>query len=124
MKAKKEFISKYADLHLKRSNWIIRMAILFMISIVLYDSFVFSVPLNYILFLAAGLLVGRIFFIIHHVEFDNNKDQLKLNTNFWALLFLLLLLIGRFIVGPSVLNKLHFVRPSDAILLFLLVYIA
>lgn len=118
MKARKEYISKYADKHLKRSNLVIRIAVLIMVLTVLYDSFMFNIPLYYILFLAAGMLIGRIFFFSHHVEFDQNKVQLKLRTNKWALFFLVLLLIGRFIVGPSVLNTLHFVRPSDAILLF------
>jgi uncharacterized membrane protein YjjP (DUF1212 family) len=66
----------------------------------------------------AGAIIGRIFSLSHRVEFDENKFQLKLKTNHWAIFFLLLLLLGRFIIGPFVLNKLHFVYPSDAILLF------
>ena len=102
MRARKDYISKYADKRLKRSNLIIRTAILIMKLVVLYDSIVFNIPLYYILFLAAGMLFGRIFFFSHRIEFDKNEVQLKLRTNNWSILFLLLLLAGRFIIGPYI----------------------
>jgi hypothetical protein len=118
MRARKDYISKYVDKRLKRSNLIIRAAILIMMLVVLYDSIVFNIPLYYILFLAAGMLIGRIFFISHRIEFDENEVQLKLRTNNWSILFLLLLLAGRFIIGPYILKAFHFVWVSDALLLF------
>ncbi len=118
MRARKDYISKYADKRLKRSNLIVRTAILIMMLVVLYDSFVFGIPLYYILFLAAGLLIGRIFYFSHRIEFDKNEIQLKLKTNYWSVLFLLMLLLGRFIIGPYILKALHFVWASDALLLF------
>jgi hypothetical protein len=120
MKARKENIKKYSDKGIKRSNLIIRATILILSSVVLYDSFKYNIPFYYILFLLAGSLIGRIFTLSHHVEFDENEVQLKLRRNHWAIFFLLLLLSGRFIIGPYVLNALHFVDPSDAILLFLI----
>jgi hypothetical protein len=89
-----------------------------MLVVVLYDSFVFSIPLYYILFLAAGLLIGRIFYFSHHIEFDKNEVQLKLRTNYLSAFFLLLLILARFIIGPYILKALHFVWASDALLLF------
>jgi hypothetical protein len=118
MKARKENIKKYSDKGIKRSNSIIRTVILIMWALILYDSFIYSIPFYYILFLFAGAIIGRIFSLSHRVEFDEDKFQLKLNTNHWAIIFLLLLLLGRFIIGPYVLNALHFVDPSDALLLF------
>ena len=118
MKAKKDYISKYADKRLKRSNLIIRTAILIMLLVVLYDSFVFSIPLYYMLFMAAGMFTGQIFFFSHRIEFDKNEVQLKLRTNYLSTFFLLLLLLARFIIGPYVLKALHFVWASDALLLF------
>jgi len=45
---------------------------------------------------------------------------LKLRTNYWAIFFLFLLLLGRFIIKPYALNALHFVWVSNALLLFFL----
>lgn len=118
MKAGKENIKKYSDKGIKRSNLIIRATILILSCVVLYDSFKYNIPFYYILFLLAGSLIGRIFKLSHHVEFDENEVQLKLRSNHWAIFFLLLLLLVRFIIGPYVLNALHFVDPSDALLLF------
>lgn len=118
MKAGKENIKKYSDKGIKRSNLIIRATILILSCVVLYDSFKYNIPFYYILFLLAGSLIGRIFTLSHHVEFDENEVQLKLRSNHWAIFFLLLLLLVRFIIGPYVLNALHFVDPSDALLLF------
>lgn len=102
MIARKDYISKYADKRLIRSNRLIRTTVLFMLLVVLYDSFVFSIPLYYILFIAACILIGRVFYFSHRVEFDKNEIHIKVRTNYLSTVVLLLILLARFIIGPYI----------------------
>ena len=118
MGTKRKFITHLADSRIKRSNLIIRLTILVMIAIVLYDSYVFRTPLYYIIFAWVGAIVGKLFFFSHKVEVNKENLELTLTTNRGSIVLLLLLIVVRFIIGRRVLESFHVLEISDALYLF------
>lgn len=86
--------------------------------IILYDSVVYDLPFHYILFIFLGQLVGNIYRYGHHIQFDSKNAAIHLKSNWWALLFFLILFLFRLVISPYLLNALHMVHASDALLLF------
>ena len=117
MNTKKSVLSGHSNAKLKRSNKILRNLINLMFAIVLYDSFTFGLPFHYILFFVAGYVLGSIFKKSHRIAYSDEDGQILLQTNRWAILFLIVLAVVRFIVGPYILDALHFLHVSDALLL-------
>lgn len=115
--SKKSILSNILDKRIKRSNLIIRLSILVFLGLVLYDSYVFDLPFHYIVFLFFGNIVGRVFALSHKIEIDVANKKIILQKNRLAFVFFILLVLIRFIVGPYILNVLHFVHTSDALLL-------
>ena len=118
MGTKRKFITHLADSRIKRSNLIIRLTILVMIAIVLYDSYVFRTPLYYIIFAWVGAIVGKLFFFSHKVQVNKENLELTLTTNRGSIVLLLLLIVVRFIIGRRVLESFHVIEISDALYLF------
>ncbi|MGB5243152.1 MAG: hypothetical protein WBN16_10945 [Lutimonas sp.] len=118
MGTKRKFITHLADSRIKRSNLIIRMTILVMIVIVLYDSYVFRTPLYYVIFAWVGAIVGKLFFFSHKVQVNEENLELTLTTNRGSIVLLLLLIVVRFIIGRRVLESFHVIEISDALYLF------
>lgn len=118
MGTKRKFITHLADSRIKRSNLIIRLTILVMIVIVLYDSYVFRTPLYYVIFAWVGAIVGKLFFFSHKVQVNEENLELTLTTNRGSIVLLLLLIVVRFIIGRRVLESFHVIEISDALYLF------
>jgi Ca2+/Na+ antiporter len=118
MGTKRKFITHLADSRIKRSNLIIRLTILVMIVIVLYDSYVFRTPLYYVIFAWVGAIVGKLFFFSHKVQINKENLELTLTTNRVSIVLLLLLIVVRFIIGRRVLESFHVIEISDALYLF------
>jgi len=118
MGTKRKFITQFADKRIKRSNLIIRITMLVMIGIVLYDSYVFKTPLYYVIFAWVGAIVGKLFFFSHKVQVNKENLELRLTTNRVSIVLLLLLIVVRFIIGRRVLESFHVIEISDALYLF------
>jgi len=118
MGTKREFITHLADKRIKRSNLIIRVTMLVMILIVLYDSTVFRTPLYYIIFALVGAIVGKLFFFSHKVQVNEENLELTLTTNRGSIVLLILMIVVRFIIGRQVLESFHVIEISDALYLF------
>ena len=123
MNYKRNKISKDSGVKLKRTDLIIRLSIVIMFSIVLYDSYYFGIPFHYILFYFFGMLLGRIFKYSHKVQLNEETQMLNLTTNWVSILFLVGLILLRFIVGKPILESVHISKVSDALyLLFIGIY--
>ena len=120
MGSRKEVLSEYMGKRLKRSRLILHISLAVLLVSVIRDSFTHDLPFHYILFFLGGLIIGRMFIMSHSVEYDVENMKIELKTNHWAIVFLMLLILVRFIVGPYVLNKFHFVYVSDALALLYL----
>ena len=118
MDTKRKFITHLADKRIKRSNLIIRLAILLMALIVLYDSYIYRTPLYYLLFAWVGAIVGKLFFIFYKVQVNKENLELTLTKNRGSIVLLLLLIVVRFIIGRRVLESFHVIEISDALYLF------
>jgi hypothetical protein len=118
MGTKRKFITNLADSRIKRSNLIIRLTILVMIAIVLYDSYVFRTPLYYLLFAWGGAIAGKMFFFSQKVQVNEKNLELTLTTNRGSIVLLFLLILVRFIIGRHVLAYFHVIEISDALYLF------
>ena len=118
MSTKRKFITHLADNRIKRSDLIIRITMLVMIAIVLYDSYVFRTPLYYVIFAWVGAIVGKLFFFSHKVQVNKENLELTLTTNRGSIVLLLLLIVVRFIIGRRVLESFHVIEISDALYLF------
>ena len=118
MSVKGKEILKRSDSRLKRTNFIIRLTIFVMFIIVMYDSFVFGIPFQYILFYFIGLFIGRMFKFSHLVQLDKETQKLNLRTNWVSIIFLIGLLLLRFLIGKPILESIHIAKVSDALYLF------
>jgi len=118
MNVKREFIRKKADHRLKRFRHIIRIILLLMGLVVLYDSFQYDLPFYYILFLLAGAFAGRIYYYTHRVEFEEESLEISLRTNRWSLVLLVLVIVIRFLLGKQILESFNVVWAGDALYLF------
>jgi hypothetical protein len=118
MGTKRKFITHLADSRIKRSDLIIRITMLVMIVIVLYDSYVFITPLYYIIFAWVGAIVGKLFFFSHKVQVNKENLELTLSKNRGSIVLLFLLIFVRFIIGRRLLESFHVIEISDALYLF------
>ena len=118
MDIKRTFITHFADKRIRRSNLIIRLTILLMALIVLYDSYLFRTPLYYVLFALVGAIIGKLFFLFYKVQVNTENLELTLTKNRGSIVLLFLLIVLRFIIGRRVLESFHVIEISDALYLF------
>ncbi len=118
MSNKKDILNKIADRRIRFSRLVFRLLILFYSCIILYDSFVYSIPLHYILFVPLGRTVGNLYKYSFRVYFDPEQYSFKLRSNIFGILIYMLLLLIRLLLGPYILKSFHLVHISDAISLF------
>lgn len=97
-----------------------RFLMLFMLLIVLYDSFVHLTPLYYYLFFLAGLFFGKIFSVDMRVEQDEDNDTIHLLTGWIYIVLTISLLVFRYFAGQFVLESFQVVWATDAMYLFLI----
>lgn len=118
MNTKRKFIEDFADKKIKRTNRIIRISLLIIGLIVLYDAFMYNIPLYYILFSIGGLLIGKLYYLSHKVIVNQENLGLSLENNGLSIVFLIVLITIRFIIGEKLLEKFHVILVTDALNLF------
>lgn len=118
MSFKYKEIKKRTDSSLKRTDFIIRVSIVFMLGLVLYDSFFIGVPFHYLLFYFFGLFIGKVFRLSHKVFINKETGILYLNTNWLSILLIISFIILRFVLGKTILESIHVSMVSDALYLF------
>lgn len=116
--SRRKFIKNHANKRLLRMKLIIRIVILIMGVIVLYDAFIYKTPLYYMLFWLCGALLGNFFNISYKVIINEESLKISLTNNFWSIVFLVLILLIRFVIGKSVLQSFNVVLITDALYLF------
>ena len=118
MSFKRKEISKNTDSRLKRTDLIIHISVIFMLALVLFDSFIVGVPFHYILFYFFGLLLGKVFRFSHKVSINTETGMIKLTTNLLSLILLIFIIILRFFLGKTILESVNVAMVSDALYLF------
>lgn len=117
MKQRKLFIKTYSDAKIKRAKWINIGMIIFISATVLHDSFKHELPFYYILFLLAGLIIGRIVSIFQKVSNKKEEKLLTIESNRFAILVTVILMSIKYFTGKIILGQFNVVWISDAILL-------
>jgi hypothetical protein len=115
---KRKFIKHFADTKIKRTNRIIQISLLIIGFIVLHDAFMYDIPLYYILFSVGGLLIGKLYYLSHKVIINEENLELSLKSNRWSIVFLIVLITLRFIIGKKLLESFHVILATDALYLF------
>jgi uncharacterized membrane protein len=118
MNTKRKFIKHFADKNIKLTNRIIQISLLVIGLIVLYDAFMYNIPLYYILFSVGGLLIGKLYYLSHKVTVNQENLELSLENNRLSIVFLIVLITIRFIIGEKLLEKFHVILVTDALNLF------
>ena len=118
MNIKRKFIKHFADKKIKRTNRIIQISLHIIILIVLHDAFMYNIPLYYILFSVGGLLIGKLYYLSHKVIINQENLALSLKSNRWSIVFLIVLITLRFIIGKKLLESFHVILATDALYLF------
>ena len=99
--------------------------ILFMTVTVLHDSFKHELPFYYILFLLAGLIIGRLVSHLQKVSRKEEEHVLTIESNQFAIFATIILISIRYFAGKIILDQFNVVWISDAILLmFIGIYYA
>ena len=96
----------------------LRLIILVMAAIVLYDSFIHHTPLYYYLFFVAGLYIGKLLIKLSHVEHNKETNTLQLRSGWLSIILTLALLFVRFFAGKNLLESFHVIWATDALYLF------
>ena len=123
MNVRKAFIRKKADQRIRRLRQVIRIIILGMSLVVLYDSFMYELPFYYILFLLLGILIGKIYNYTYRVELKEDSMEVTLKTNRWSIVILIIVLVFRFLLGRELLESFNIIWAGDALyLLFIGIY--
>ena len=102
---------------LKRTNRILRILLLIMGVIVVYDSLVHAPPLYYMLFFLLGRIAGVVFRLFFSVNWQNDEG-FEIRANQWNILLSVLLLSLHFYWGEMLLEQMKVIWAKDAIYLF------
>ncbi|PWK19658.1 hypothetical protein [Xanthomarina spongicola] len=78
----------------------------------------YNIPLYYILFSIGGLLIGKLYYLSHKVIVNQENLGLSLENNGLSIVFLIVLITIRFIIGEKLLEKFHVILVTDALNLF------
>ena len=96
---------------------------LVMILIVLHDSFVHNLPFYYILFVIAGLIIGRVVSFSQKVTKKEKEELLTLAVNPIGIIITILLLVFRIFAAKIILEQFNVVWAANAVyLLFIGIY--
>ncbi len=117
---KRNFILDKADRGIRKRNTFLLILIILLTCLVLYDSVYNDIPLYYVFFYLAGLLIGRIFRLTRMVEHDPSGQQFVLKTNNWDMVLSIILLLFRFVFGSMILASAHVAFVSTALCLLFL----
>ena len=123
MKKHKQYRKAHTSRKVRIIRWINIGLILFMLAVVIHDSFVHDLPFYYILFFIGGLVIGR--FVSSTQKFSVNEDveTLTIEGNPLAIAITLILLVIRFFAGKLILEEFNIVWTTDALyLLFIGIY--
>lgn len=118
MNVKKTFIKTKLDKKLKRLDVVLRLLILTMAGIVLYDSFIHDTPLRYVLFFVAGWYLGKLFSKLTRVEHNQETNTFQLISSWLNIVITVALLSLRFFAGKYLLESFHVFWATDALYLF------
>ncbi|WP_224489354.1 hypothetical protein [Robertkochia flava] len=123
MSKKRSVLKSIADKKIQRLDITLRILILIMALIVLYDAYRYMTPLYYILFLFLGVFLGKGYRFIYSVKVDQSTNTLKLQRRTIDLLITLLLIAFRFYFGRMTLEFFSIEYIGDALyLLFIGLY--
>ena len=123
MKQRKRFQKEHTDEKLKIFKRINISLILIMIVIVLHDSFVHNLPFYYILFVIAGLIIGRVVSFSQKVTKKEEEELLTLAVSPIGIIITILLLVFRIFAAKIILEQFNVVWAADAVyLLFIGIY--
>ena len=118
MKSKRNYIKGRANSKITRLNLTVKVLIIIMSLIVLYDSVIHNTPLYYIVFFFLGRIVGQVFSVTQKVEGRNDSGEISLTSGRWNILLMLVLILLRLAAGRWILEEMHVVWPTDALYLF------
>jgi len=118
MKEKRQFHKKKTDAKVKLFNRIFIGLMLFLFGIVLYDSFIHTLPFYYILFWFGGIVVGRFVATTQKISTKNDNGKLTIQIKPAGIVLTILLLILRFFAGKLILLDFDVIWTSDALYLF------
>ena len=88
---------------------------LFMFSIVLYDSFMHELPFYYILFFIAGMNIGRLVSTFSKFYIQEDQKIITFRSTPVGIMVIVLLLVIRFIIGKLILTQFNIVWTADAL---------
>ncbi len=100
---------QYMDIRLKITGKYYAILIVFMLIIVLYDSFKHTLPFYYILFGVAGYIVSYIISLNQKVILTNDNKSLSLSVNHFGKVITVLLLITRYFAGKIILKDYNII---------------
>lgn len=96
----------------------LRIMILILTGLVVYDAIVLKTPLYYIAFLVVGRFIGTIYRRIYKVDHDAKSDQFELNTGIFNVVLTILLIVFRFAFAEDILDHLKVEWINDGLYLF------
>ena len=124
MGAKRIFYKQYVDKRIRARQLIYLAAMLLCFGFILYDSFVNGLPFHYVLFSLLGSILGELLKKTPNVEWSEKEGRIISNRNLFGLLLLIAVISLRKVVFPKILSEMEVVFISDALLLFLLGWLA
>lgn len=119
------FKKQYVDKKIRRSGRVYYLIILIMFGIVIYDSFVFTLPFYYILYWLAGYFAGKVIWLSQKVVIVKETQMLSLEAGAAGKILSLILIVIRFFVGTIILKTFNVIWITDALyLIFIGVYLS
>ena len=116
--AKKEYLTERVEKKILIMHHLLRVIILIMSGIVLYDSFYIDIPFYFILFFFGGRIIGRFYKYIIRIDHIEESNSFTITISRINIIITLLLIVIRFILGKWILDLMHIVQYADAIYLF------
>lgn len=118
--AKEEYLTQRVEKKILFMHHLLRILMLIMSGIVLYDSFYIDIPLYFILFFFGGRIIGRFYKYIIRIDQIEDSNSFTITISRINIIITLLLIAMRFILGKWILDLMHIVQYTDAIYLFLI----
>ena len=119
---KESFLKPRISPKLNRTNWMLRCSILVMGVIVIYNSFIYLIPLYYMLYFLLGRILGIVYRIVFSIGRQDEKFEIKANQ--WSILFSAALILLQSRWGQRMLEGMNVLHAKDALsLLFIGMYI-
>ena len=123
MRKVRQFHKQRTDRRIKVFTRILLSLMTLLFGIVLYDSFVHSLPFYYILFWFSGLIIGRIVAATQKVFKKEEKNKFTITMKPTGIIFTIILFTIRFFAGVILLEEMNVIWATDALyLLFVGIY--